>query len=158
MTTPPTDTEHSVGVAWGEPVPGQFWRHFKGGVYQIVAVATVEATHDRVVVYKGSSGTWTRPMGEFLGTVCRDGYHGPRFVPEEIPAQMEIAALRRVIRSFVHGTIGKKDGHWWGACGFFEAPTLPELLKVLANQSEDSTAYNQELAVVEAALKEPFDG
>ena len=65
--------EGPVGVLWKEPNPGEFWQHFKGGIYRIVALATVEATKDRVVVYTGGSGTWTRPLSEFLGNVSRDG-------------------------------------------------------------------------------------
>lgn len=150
-----------VGVLWKEPRPGEFWQHFKGGVYRIVALATVESTGDRVVVYTGDSGTWTRPLSEFLGDVSRDGYVGPRFVPAEVPHQQELNALRRVVRAFALGYIGKTvdqtNGnlkHWWGACGFIHGATLQEVLKNLADGSEDPTECLEELAAVEAALKE----
>lgn len=157
--------EGPVGVLWKEPNPGEFWQHFKGGIYRIVALATVEATKDRVVVYTGGSGTWTRPLSEFLGNVSRDGYEGPRFIPAEVPHQRELEALRRVVRAFASGLIGKTvdqtNGtlkHWWGACGFIHGATLPEVLKALADGSEDPTEYIEELAAVEAALRETPDG
>lgn len=66
--------------------PGQFWRHHKGGVYEIVvADARVEATGEPVVVYRGETGTWTRPVLEFMGTVETDGYRGPRFTLTDPP-------------------------------------------------------------------------
>ena len=154
-----------VGVLWKEPNPGEFWQHFKGGIYRIVSLATVEATKDRVVVYTGESGTWTRPLSEFLGNVSRDGYDGPRFVPAEVPYQQELEALRRVVRAMARGSIGKTvdptdvtKKHWWGACGFFHGATLPAVLKVLADNTEDPTDHLEELAAVEAALKDLTDG
>lgn len=153
-----------VGVLWKEPQPGEFWQHFKGGIYRILALAADESTKDRVVVYTGDSGTWTRPLSEFLGNVYRGGYDGPRFVPAEVPHQREIEALRRVVRAFAHGTIGKTVDptgnlkHWWGACGFIHGATLPEVLKNLAQSTEDSmedpAQRLEELAAVEAALKD----
>ena len=157
--------EGPVGVLWKEPNPGEFWQHFKGGIYRIVAIASVESTKDRVVVYTGSSGTWTRPLFEFLGNVSRDGYEGPRFIPAEVPHQRELEALRRVVRAFVRGSLGKSvdptNGnlkHWWGACGFIHGATLPEVLKNLADATEDPTTHLEELEAVEAALREAPDG
>lgn len=155
-------TDGPNGVLWKEPAPGEFWRHFKGGIYQILAVAQVESTHDRVVVYKGDSGTWTRPLQEFIGNVSRDGYDGPRFAPVEVTYYRELTALRRLVRSMVEGVVGKTpytpgrdDPHpWWGACGFVHGATLQELLKNLAAGSEDPNEYLDQLSAVEAALSE----
>ena len=154
-----------VGVLWREPTAGEFWQHFKGGVYRIVSLATVEATMEKVVVYSGSTGTWTRPLSEFLGNVSHDGYVGPRFIPAEVPHQRELEALRRVVRAFAQGYIGKTvdptNGslkHWWGACGFIHGDTLPEVLKNLANGMEDPASVLEELAAVETALRDTRDG
>lgn len=65
--------------------PGQFWRHYKGGVYEIVTTARVEATGETVVVYRGETGAWTRPVLEFMGRVESDDYQGPRFTLVEAP-------------------------------------------------------------------------
>lgn len=154
-----------VGVLWKEPNPGEFWRHFKGGIYRIVSLATVEATGERVVIYTRDTRTWSRPLSEFLGDVSRDGYVGPRFVPAEVLHQRELEALRRVVRAMARGSIGKtvdptdpSEKHWWGACGFFHGATLPAVLKVLADNTEDPTEHLEELAAVEAALKDSPDG
>jgi hypothetical protein len=56
------------------PRAGGWWRHRKGGVYQVVCVAYIEATMTPAVVYRSAGGglCWVRPVAEFL-----DG----RFVP-----------------------------------------------------------------------------
>ena len=49
--------------------PGETYRHRKGGVYDVLAIARVEATHEPVVVYRAQYGdrdVWTRPLAEFL--------------------------------------------------------------------------------------------
>lgn len=53
------------------PVPGQTWRHWKGGLYTIVALAHEEATGDVVVVYQSDAllTQWARPLSAFLGRV-----------------------------------------------------------------------------------------
>jgi len=60
---------------------GQRWRHYKGGVYRIMALAIVEATMRPVVVYSlgDPARSWTRPLDEFLG----DAGGVPRFVRVE---------------------------------------------------------------------------
>ena len=65
-----------VGVLWKEPNPGEFWQHFKGGIYRIVTIATVEATGDRVVIYTKDTRTWSRPLSEFLGNVTDSSSSG----------------------------------------------------------------------------------
>ena len=65
--------------------PGK-WRHFKGGEYQLLGVATHSETGEPMVVYRalyGEGGLWVRPAAMWLEQVDREGYSGPRFVPVE---------------------------------------------------------------------------
>jgi hypothetical protein len=56
------------------------FRHYKGGVYEVVCEATLEADHTAVVVYRGQDGkTWVRPRDAFYGPVDVDGKRLPRF-------------------------------------------------------------------------------
>ena len=51
---------------------GQIYRHFKGSLYQIVAVATHSETNERYVVYQalyGGMDVWVRPYDMFIGEV-----------------------------------------------------------------------------------------
>jgi len=64
------------------------YRHYKGGVYELVCEARLEADHTPVMVYRGEDGrTWVRPKAEFFETVELDGAQVPRF------ALMSAAAL-----------------------------------------------------------------
>lgn len=63
------------------PKPGKY-RHFKGGEYELIAIATHSETMEPMVVYRalyGAGGLWVRPLSMWSETIDRDGYHGPRF-------------------------------------------------------------------------------
>jgi hypothetical protein len=68
--------------ASSEPVrPGRY-RHFKGGEYEVLGVATHSETHERYVVYRPlytDSGLWVRPLAMFAETVTHNGAEVPRF-------------------------------------------------------------------------------
>lgn len=65
-------------------VPGSFWRHFKGGIYQLIDVATHTETKEELVIYQSmftSAGKpadkhliWARPKEMFLSPVDRAKY------------------------------------------------------------------------------------
>ena len=61
--------------------PG-IYRHFKGNLYEVLAVATHSETLEPMVVYRqlyGQRSLWVRPAAMWNETVDKDGYHGPRF-------------------------------------------------------------------------------
>ena len=60
------------------------YKHFKGGLYQVIALAKIEATHEDVVVYETLydnpvSKVWIRPVTNFLEKVEVNGKEVPRF-------------------------------------------------------------------------------
>jgi hypothetical protein len=56
------------------------YRHYKGGIYELVAEAVLEADHTPVMVYRGQDGAvWVRPRAAFFETVSVDGVEQPRF-------------------------------------------------------------------------------
>lgn len=63
---------------------GQRYRHFKGGEYEIVALAVQEDTLEPLVVYRSiSNGSiWARTYKNFTEVLDRPeyNYRGPRFV------------------------------------------------------------------------------
>ncbi|TXG00027.1 DUF1653 domain-containing protein [Massilia arenae] len=56
------------------------YRHYKGGIYELVCEAVLEADHTPVIVYRGQDGVvWVRPRDAFFETVTVDGRILPRF-------------------------------------------------------------------------------
>ena len=61
--------------------PGRY-RHFKGGEYQVLAIAKHSETQEPMVVYRplyNDSGWWVRPVAMFVETVNHEGREVPRF-------------------------------------------------------------------------------
>ena len=59
------------------PRPGEFYRHFKNRLYQIVAVAYQADDEAPVVVYQALYGdfrVWVRPLEEFMSETDRTKY------------------------------------------------------------------------------------
>ncbi len=62
------------------------YRHFKGGLYEVIGVARHSETEEELVVYRalyGERGLWVRPLAMFQETVDIDGHAVPRFAPLE---------------------------------------------------------------------------
>jgi len=58
------------------------YRHYKGGLYDLVCMATLEADLSEMVVYRAADGSiWTRPKDVFFQLVEVDGQLVPRFAP-----------------------------------------------------------------------------
>ena len=61
--------------------PGRY-RHYKGGEYEVMAVARHSETLEPQVVYRplyNDSGWWVRPFAMFIENVVIDGVEQPRF-------------------------------------------------------------------------------
>ncbi|PJC02804.1 MAG: DUF1653 domain-containing protein [Gallionellales bacterium CG_4_9_14_0_8_um_filter_59_50] len=59
------------------------YRHYKGGIYEIVCEARLEADPDVTMMgYKSEEGMiWTRPKTAFFEQVQHDDRSEPRFAP-----------------------------------------------------------------------------
>lgn len=61
--------------------PGKY-RHYKGGEYQVLDIATHSETEEKLVVYKplyGDQNLWVRPIEMFFEKVDVSGNRLPRF-------------------------------------------------------------------------------
>jgi hypothetical protein len=61
---------------------GARYRHYKGGLYELLCHATLESDLSAMVVYRAADGSvWIRPASVFFETVEVDGLMVPRFAP-----------------------------------------------------------------------------
>lgn len=96
------------------------YRHYKGGEYDLLAVARHTETDEALAIYRACYGerrVWVRPLAMFSGTVEWEGTTVPRFAPiptvesEILPcpnpecggARMETLEWEDFERSTVHG-------------------------------------------------------
>lgn len=69
--------------------PQSIYKHYKGGYYRIIALATYsEDINEQFVIYEALypnevSQVWARPVGMFLETVEVEGQILPRFALQE---------------------------------------------------------------------------
>jgi hypothetical protein len=58
------------------------FRHYKGGLYELVCEATLEADLTPMIVYRAADGrVWIRPKAVFFEEVEVDDARMPRFAP-----------------------------------------------------------------------------
>jgi len=63
---------------------GTRFRHYKGGLYELVCEATMEADHTPLIVYKAANGSiWCRPKNVFFEMVEVNGEQVQRFTPTD---------------------------------------------------------------------------
>lgn len=85
--------------------PGTLYRHYKGGYYYVIAVATQESDRSaQQVVYRGSCGVVCRPLSEFEGMVSTGV---PRFSPVSrvpvLPSEKPLDAILKSCRAIQWG-------------------------------------------------------
>ena len=76
--------------------PGRY-RHYKGGEYEVMAVARHSETYEPQVVYRplyNGTGWWVRPHAMFIEDVVVDGVRQPRFACMEADSELDRATAR----------------------------------------------------------------
>ena len=94
-----------------EILPGKY-RHFKGGLYEVISMARHSEIGEEMVVYRalyGDGGWWVRPAAMWNETVRRDGVTYRRFTRIEDPEPTDGYAVpgeHTSVNSAVHPTKG----------------------------------------------------
>jgi hypothetical protein len=60
------------------------YRHYKGGLYEVLGVVRHSETREPMVLYRalyGEQGLWVRPHAMFFETIESQGVRQPRFGP-----------------------------------------------------------------------------
>lgn len=58
------------------------YRHYKGGLYELVCEATLEADLTPMIIYRAHDGSiWARPKSVFFEMIEVEGLMVPRFAP-----------------------------------------------------------------------------
>lgn len=63
-------------------LPAGRYRHYKGGEYEVIAVARHSESFEALVVYRplyNATGLWVRPYAMFVEDVEHEGLRQPRF-------------------------------------------------------------------------------
>ena len=71
------------------PLPGEIWKHYKGGTYKIITLATHTETDEVLVVYQSIpfGSMYVRPLSiweEVIDNVYHQGQPVKRFVRKSI--------------------------------------------------------------------------
>lgn len=77
-------SDEQLSALWDRfdrPAAGSHYRHYKGGIYEIVATGFLEASETPCVIYRPlkKQTIWVRTTQNFLEAVEYDGQTLPRF-------------------------------------------------------------------------------
>ena len=158
---------------------GQFYRHFKGGLYQVAAVATHTETGEKLVVYQalyGDYGVYARPYEMFCSEVDRAKYPDAeqtyRFElvePEKKEPEKEpesVSSQERPVEQQIEPEqpAVSEDGVNPILLEFLDADTLEQKLHILTvyrNKMDESLlnsiAISLDLVVEKKGLQEMYD-
>lgn len=137
---------------------GQFYRHFKDRLYQVLAVAEHSETGEQMVVYQalyGDFGIYVRPYAMFAGEVDHQKY--PEVTQRYRFEQVELSKSGKAEET-------QTDGINPILLEFLEADTLEEKMHILAfyrNKVDEnllnSIAISLDLVVEKKAVQEQYD-
>ena len=140
-----------------EPKTGEFYRHFKGRLYQIAALATHSETGETLVIYQALYGTfqvYARPLDSFMDYVDAEKYpehRGEYRFTKVIPKEQKEAVTDTIADKMTDTTIMEE------AAVEYEEPVLegvnPYLMQFL--EAEGSEA---KIKVLKQAVKHIDEG
>lgn len=122
-----------------EPRPGDFYRHFKDKMYQIISVATHSETREKMVVYQALYGTfqvYVRPYDMFVSEVDHEKY-------PDVKQKYRFEKISMEAAPETETPVANKN-----LLAFLDARTYYEKLEVL-NQRKDEFSSEELLAICE---------
>ena len=136
------------------PKPGEFYRHFKNKLYQIVGVAKHSETGEQLVIYQalyGDFGLYARPLSMFISPVDREKYPqaGQEYRFERVEPGVGMAAGQPAAHPMQDSGVSPSAPNP-DLLAFLEGETLEEKLAALSRLSK--SASQADLGGLAAAL------
>ncbi len=127
------------------PRPGEFYRHFKDKMYQIVAVAIHSETREKMVVYQALYGTfdvYVRPLSMFTSEVDHEKYPDvlQKYRFERVDLKDSDSKDQPEAEQKEEGNKEEHHGPNKNLLAFLDAETYHEKLEVLRTYKEKFTA------------------
>ncbi|MBE5992081.1 MAG: DUF1653 domain-containing protein [Paenibacillaceae bacterium] len=127
------------------PRPGEFYRHFKDKMYQIVAVAIHSETREKMVVYQALYGTfdvYVRPLSMFTSEVDHEKYPDvlQKYRFERVDLKDSDSKDQPEAEQKEEGNKEEHHGPNKNLLAFLDAETYHEKLEVLRTYKDKFTA------------------
>ncbi|WP_349668194.1 DUF1653 domain-containing protein [Lacrimispora sp.] len=127
------------------PRPGEFYRHFKDKMYQIVAVAIHSETREKMVVYQALYGTfdvYVRPLSMFTSEVDHEKYPDvlQKYRFEQVDLKDSDSKDQPEAEQKEEGNKEEHHGPNKNLLAFLDAETYHEKLEVLRTYKDKFTA------------------
>lgn len=126
------------------PGPGEFYRHFKDKLYQVITVAVHSETGEEMVVYQalyGTFGTYVRPLSMFVSEVDHGKY--PDVKQKYRFEKVDLINAQPAVESTERKPEEKKEenqGPNKNLLAFLDARTYHEKLEVLRERKDRFSA------------------
>lgn len=127
------------------PRPGEFYRHFKDKMYQVVAVAIHSETRENMVVYQALYGTfdvYVRPLSMFISEVDHEKYPDvlQKYRFERVDLKDSDSKDQPEAEQKEEGKKEEHHGPNKNLLAFLDAETYHEKLEVLRTYKDKFTA------------------
>ena len=150
------------------PKPGEFYRHFKNKLYQIVTVAIHSETGEKLVIYQAlydDFGVYARPLDMFVSEVdhekypdVKQKYRFERITPQTKQTDTQVKSEVQVAEADEDQAPNPQ------LIKFLDADTLEEKYNILVSMSDtitdrllDDMAVVMDVVIPEAPLMERYE-
>ena len=151
------------------PRPQEIYKHFKGNLYQVTAIATHSETQEQLVIYQALYGDfriYARPLDMFVSRVDREKYPDVgqefRFELQGPGAERQRAESEPEPGDCVAGGIGTEPEHVAGGIGAEPeasgAESAAEALDPFVMEFLDADSYEQRLNILAGLHHRITDG
>ena len=146
------------------PKPGEFYRHFKNKMYQILAVAIHSETREELVIYQALYGdflVYARPLSMFVSEVDHEKY--PNVTQKY---RFEKVVLQESVEEKLpkEDSVAETDEKMAKLMAFFDTDSWEEKYNILVSMRDmiddhliDSMAVSMDAVIAEGPLRKRYE-